>query len=233
MKIQKPLLTIAGWGLLALAAQTSKAITYDLEAGNPGLTGTTGPWGSVTVTLGTDASQSGAWITFQSDNNGTYQYLFGDGSSVGLSVNGSFNYLSGSLTASGQPQVTPGAPSYTVATAGTPIQVDGIGNYNFVLDNFDGFNHAVTTISFFLAGSWSSDTGVLALNNDNSLAEGHIFVADESGNNANYTGYAGTDVNPDGSRFQVPSAADGGTTVMTLGSALTGLAFIGRKFRKH
>lgn len=214
------ILATAGCALL-LAAQTSQAITYNLDAAS--FSGATSPYGSVTVTLGTDGAQNGAWITFQAANNASYQYLFGDGGSVGVNVNGSFSFVASSLSWSGQPQPGVATPSYTPSSGNE----DGLGSFNFTLDNTDGFSHSVEQISFFLSGTWASDGSVLTYDNKGYLAEGHIYVAAANTyTNTSVGGYAGVDSHGD------PRVPDGGATVALLGSALASVGFVTRRFRK-
>lgn len=214
----------AGGCLLGLAAQTSQAITYSVDSGNSGLSGTTSPYGSVMVTLGVDGAQSGAWITFQAANNSSFQYLFGDGGSVGVNVSGSFSFVASSLSWSGQPQSGATAPSYSASSGNE----DGLGNFNFSLDNVDGFSHSVEQISFFLSGTWASDSSVLAYNNKGYLTEAHIFVANATtGTDTGIGGFAGTDSQGD------PQVPDGGSTVMLLGSTLAGFGMLRRRVGKN
>ena len=219
MKAQ--LFMLATGGCL-LAAQTSKAITYNLDAGN--FSCAISPYGSVTVSLGTDGAQNGAWITFQAANNSSFQYLFGDGGSAGVNVNGSFSFVASSLSWSGQPQSGAATPSYSASSGNE----DGLGNFNFALDNMDGFSHSVEKISFFLSGTWASDGSVLAYNNKGFLTEAHIFAADATTEtNTGIGGFAGTDSQGD------PQVPDGGSTVVLLGSVLAGIGILRRRAGKN
>lgn len=209
MKISKLTLAIAGC-LLALAAQTSKAITYSLDLGNSGLGGNAN-YGSVTVTL---VNSTTADITF-SANPG---YQFTDGSSAAVNVN-----------ASGFTESLISDPSFKQFNTGS-IQVDGWGNFNLTLDqNSSGPSDRTSTIMFSVtdtSGTWGSATDVLALNNGSTgyILAAHIYV-----NNGGFTGYASSDQNSSGDQLPVP---DGGTTIMMLGSALAGLGIVGRRIRK-
>jgi hypothetical protein len=99
---------------------------------------------------------------------------------------------------------------------------------NQTVNDFDGFSHAMTTLSFTLtrlSGTWANAGSVLIANLQGALAGAHIFVAQLINGqlvNTNVTGYAAN------GGAQVP---DGGTTVMLLGAALGALG-MARRFLK-
>jgi VPDSG-CTERM motif len=193
---------IAGFGL-----QQAKAFESSLNVGNSGLTeaGFNGPYGTVSITL----SGNIATVTFTSSGN----YLFGDGGSVAINVNGSFSTVAGSLTGSG-----PNAHQPDLSFAGAGHE-DGFGDFNLTINNFDGFEYAANTISFQISGNWASADQVLAFNSSLYDAAAHIFVSDGQGNNTGVTGYAGEGVG---------TVPDGGTTVMLLGMGLGALGMVRR-----
>ncbi len=212
-----PKLALGALCAIALAAQPAKAniITYTLGAANPGISGYTGPYGTVQINL---TSSTSATITFTAlDSSGGQHFLFGDGGSVGLNVNGTFS-VSG-ITAPTGPQQGANAPGPWTVTSGNE---DGFGHFNLSLDNFDGFSSAVRTVSFTLTdllGTWGSASDVLALNSQGLLAAAHIFVANADYSNTGATGYA------------ADSVPDGSSTVALLGGALAGIGVIRRKLR--
>jgi hypothetical protein len=190
--------------LVALFALPASADTFSLGLGNPDISGYPGPYAEVAVNLvGSTAS-----VTFSALDSSPWHYLFGDGGSVALNVNGSF-VVSG-MTWSGQPQLNPSAPSLFVDGAGNE---DGWGTFNLRISNNGGFKEAVKTLSFTLTGgSWSSASDVLTANANGAKAAAHIFVANSDWTNTGVTGFAA-----DGGTNRVP---DGGTTALLLGLAL-------------
>ena len=207
------LIAIAGFGL-----QQANAFTSDLNVGNTAISGFTGPYGTVTITL---VNSTTATVTFTSNTVNGNIYLFGDGGSVALNVNAttfSVSNITGSNAGTG---FTPGP--WTQVAAGNE---DGFGDFNLRISSFDGFTHSSDTISFTLtnvSGTWASDADVLAFNADGFDAAAHIFVTTSPANASNSalaTGFAG-----EGPGTNVP---DGGTTVMLLGVALGALGMARR-----
>jgi hypothetical protein len=207
------LIAIAGFGL-----QQADAFTSQLNVGNPAISGFTGPYGTVTITL---VNSTTATVTFTSNTVAGNIYLFGDGGSVALNVNAttfSVSGISGSNTGTG---FTPGP--YTFAGAGVE---DGFGSFNLTINSFDGFTHSSDTISFTVtntSGTWASAADVLAFNANGYDAAAHIFVTSSPANASNSalaTGFAAENA---------VGAPDGGTTVMLLGAAL-GMLGMARRF---
>ena len=209
------LTAIAGLGL-----QQAKAdlFSFNLSVPNTAISGYPGPYASVTVNRTTTTT---ATITFTSLTNSGNIYLFGDGSSVAVNVNGLFTLGAITYSQAGQTGFNP--PSFTNDGS---HNVDGFGVLNQTIDNFDGFDHAVNSITFSLtktSGNWANAAAVLIANGNGVFAAAHIFVTASPANLANgalATGYAAN-----GGSF-VP---DGGTTVMLLGAALCALG-IARRF---
>ncbi len=187
--------------------------------GNPDLNGYSSPYGTLTVTLNTAGTAATFAFTAATGTgpSGAVQYLFGDGGSVGLNVNGAFSW-DGTFTGVNQPQSGAQFPSFT-QTSGNE---DGFGSFNFSLDNFDGYHYAFQSLTLTLTGSWANVNSVLIGNNLGFFAAGHIFVTtDNYQTNTGVTGYAANG-------GQVP---DGGTTVMLLGAALGALGMARRFLR--
>ncbi len=211
--------------IACLGLQQAKAATYTLSQGNTALTGAgfTGPYGTVSVIL--NAGGTTATITFtaltQVIGGTTYQYMFGDGSSVAVNANGAATVSGISGTCIGCVGITPGP--YTDGGSGN---VDGFGVMSNTINSFDGFTSAATVVTFTLtktSGTWASDTSVLTANSQLASVAAHIFVTTSppnSSSSANVTGFAanGGSIVP-----------DGGTTVMLLGAALGALG-IARRF---
>ena len=212
--------------LAALSAQSTKATTYTLGYGNTGINGVAGPYATVTVNL-TDSTHAN--ILFSALDSGAYHFLFGDGGSVGLNVNGTYSVSA--LTGTGQLQ-SPNSP-FTPTLTGNQNE-DGWGKFNLNVDNFDGFQYAVRTVSFTLtdtSGSWTDSAHVLAANAAGYVAAAHIFIANgPTYSNTGLTGYAAN--SGTGGSGEPQPTPDGGVTISLLGSAMMGLALLRRKLAK-
>jgi hypothetical protein len=215
------LIAVACLGLQQVKADTT---SFNLSAGNPAISGYTGPYASVLVNLTTSNT---ATITFTSLTNSVNIYLMGNGASMALNVNAT-TFTAGGVTFSQAGQTGFSLPVFTVNNfAGQ--NVDGFGSFNLTVDNVDGFAHAVNSISITLtniSGTWANAAAVLFANAQGALAASHIFVTLDpavQSNGALATGYAanGGSVN----------APDGGTTVMLLGVALGALGMARRFLR--
>jgi hypothetical protein len=152
-----------------------------------------------------------ASITFTAANTASYQYLFGDGGSVAVNVNGAFTL--GAITGTQLPGFGP--TTYSNGGAGNE---DGFGSFNLSINSNGGYTTASNSITFTLtktSGTWSSAANVLTANANGALVGAHIFVAAFPANvkqGALATGFAAN-----GGAVNTP---DGGTTVMLLGAAL-------------
>jgi hypothetical protein len=209
------LIAIAGLGLQQAKADS---FSFNLSAGNPAISGFTGPYAMVTVNR-TDSTH--ATITFTSLTNSGNIYLMGDGSSVAVNVNAT-SWTLGTITGSNSGVgFTPGP--YSNSGSGN---VDGWGVLNQTITSFDGFTHSSSTISFTLtntSGTWATVNQVLTANGNGVFAAAHIFVTLNPANSKNgaiVTGFAAN-----GGGQQVP---DGGATVMLLGAALGALGIARR-----
>jgi len=202
--------------MLGFGVQPAGANLLTLGLPNSGISGYTGPYATVNISL-TDSTH--AAITFTAlDSAGGQHFLMGDGGSVGLNVNGTVT--ASSITAPQGPQFSSSAPILSLGGAGNE---DGFGSFNFTLNNFDGFGYAFRTVSFTLtntSGTWANDLAVLTANESGYLAAAHIFVANADYTNTNDTGYA--------TNSSVP---DGGTTASLLGLALAVGGFLSRRMK--
>ena len=205
------LMAIAGFGL-----QQADAFTSQLNVGNTAISGFTGPYGTVTITL---VNSTTATVTFTSNTVAGNIYLFGDGSSVALNVNATTFSATGITGTNAGTGFTPGP--FSVGSGNE----DGFGSFNLRISSFDGFTHSSDTITFTLtntSGTWASAADVLIANADGFDAAAHIFVTTSPANASNSalaTGFAAE------SAGGVP---DGGTTVMLLGTALGALGMARR-----
>jgi PEP-CTERM motif-containing protein len=161
-------------GALRVSADVT---TITIDTPNPGLSagGTnTGPYAQVTIDL---TSPTTANVEFDSLSNVMNIYLMGATSAADLNVNAtsfSVGPVSEANTQTGF-TLTPAASTNLFPMS----SVDGFGNFNLTVDNFDGFTHSATEISFTLkdnSGTWSSASNVLTPNAENNLAAVHAFV---------------------------------------------------------
>lgn len=173
----------AAWAIAASSAQAG--IIYYLDQPNSDLTGFTGPYGTVEITL---IDSTHADILFQSNTVG---YLFGAQGAVAINVNAnsfSMSNLTGDLA------FTNGSLS-----AGNPGNEDGFGSFNQTINADGGYANAYTSVSFQIinndsGGSWSSANDVLALNKTGFAVAAHIFVS--GGSASGTSGYAADGAQP-------------------------------------
>jgi VPDSG-CTERM motif len=211
------LLTIVVFGL-----QQAKAdfISF-LGSPNDALSGLSGPFGKVVVHL---VDSDTATVTFTSLTKNGNIYLFGDGSTAAVNVNATSFSITGVSGSNAGTGFTPGP--YTVQNPPGTSNISEFGDFNGVIDSFDGYTHSSDTVSFTLnnlSDTWSGANDVLAANADGFDAVAHIFVTSSPANakgSASVTGFAG--------ETGGPSTPDGGATAMLLGLGLSGLGFVRR-----
>jgi hypothetical protein len=204
------MIAVAGLGLHQAKADV---FTSSLNQGNTGISGFTGPFGTVTVTLIDPTHASITWTNNTVNGN---TYLFGDGGAVAANISSSF--LVTSITGTGPNS----APILSQQAAGNE---DGFGTMNLKITDFDGFSFAASSVTVALtntSGTWASAADVLAFNAQGFDAGAHIFVTTNGGTtNTSITGFAGEGTG-------TPGVPDGGTTVMLLGAALGALGMARR-----
>jgi hypothetical protein len=217
--------------LLTLATPRASAdpITFDLTVPNDKISGYSGPYATVTVTLNSSAS---ATITVTAYPG----FVMGAHDTVGLNISG---------TASVDVQLPPGQ----LSGFGSPLpmaygsgNVDGFGQFNYTLTDFDGYGHGVTTVTFALTAThgttWADASDILTPNEGGSEVVAHIFVCsatpcvppskgyenEEMGGGAGYARATGFAANGE----QVPEPV----SIALFGSGLIGLAGLVRRRRK-
>ena len=158
--------------LVAASSARADTISYPLALGNPAISGYVGPYVDVLVdrTSGTTAD-----ITFTSLSNGSQTFLIGDGGTAAVNVNASSWLLSSILGTNAGTGFSPGPFSN-----GGSGNEDGFGSFNQNIDDFDGYTHSTSSVSFTLtnlSGSWASAADVLAPNASGNVAAAHVFVA--------------------------------------------------------
>jgi protein with PEP-CTERM/exosortase system signal len=163
-------------------------------------------------------------------------YLMGGAQCADLNVNGTFTVSDLMKSNSGTGFLsTHTKAGKTVAdlSVGTPGNVSQFGDFDLTIDNFGGFTHSASTISFDLTATggttWATAKSVLFFNADDYDAAGHVFPSAfpaVASNNlyGSLTGFAG--------EFIGASTPDSGTTAALLGLAMIGLAAFRAKFRK-
>jgi hypothetical protein len=174
--------SIAAVVLFLLAGGAPRAladmVTYDITAPNTALSGYPSPYATVTITV----TGGVATVKFMSDTTSGYTYLMGDSSSVDLNLSQS------GITASGFSWT--GGNNKTAFTSAGAGQVDGFGNFNLTINDFDGFTSAVTEVMFTLSGTWGSAADVLAANGNGAFAAIHAYASGNGCTGACVTGYA-------------------------------------------
>ena len=192
---------------LSFGARCASAdFVFDLDNPNSAISPYTGPFGKVDVHL---VNSTTATVTLDSLTNGGNIYLFGSQNTLALNVNSNTFTVSGIAGSNSGTGFTQNQPSDFTANLGLQT-VGGHGKFNLAIDTFDGFGHSMNHLTLTLtdvSGTWASANDVLQLNDNGSLAAGHVFVTSSSAdfsNGALATGFAG---GPAVSTAPAPSSA--------------------------
>ena len=203
--------------LLAFATLPAGAHLFTLSNPNTALSTYTGPYGYVDISL--DGLGSTATITFTA----TSGFLFGDGGTVAVNVNGGL----GAIVAPTAANIVTDAAFKEFSTGNG--NEDGFGSFTLSINDDDGYTKALGSVVFTLTkatGTWSSINDVLAPNEGESSVAAHIFVEGDGG--ALLTGFAA-----DGNQLPPQSIPDGGSTIALLGFAFLGIGALRKKISRN
>jgi len=201
------------------SASADTIYTIDNNGGG-GLSCCTGPYATVDVHL---VNSTTATVTFDALVNGGYQYLLAGTSAVDVNVNATSWTISG---LSGTQALSGFLSTNADLTSGGSGNVSSFGVFNQTVNNFDGFQHSWTSVSFTLtntSGAWVDSGSVLTNNGSGFAVAMHGFACATPctiDTGAFTTGFATT-----GGAVNTPEPG----SVLLLGSGLSAFGLWGRR----
>lgn len=171
------------FGLLVAGVAKADSITYNIGVGNTALSGYPSPYGTLNISVtGGDAT-----FTLTGLTQSSYVYLFGGHGALGLNLSNTNVTLANMSWTGGNTSTAFKAGSGTLS---------GFGSFNYVLTDSNGFNSAVSSLTFTLDDSFTNPASVLTPNSSGYLAAGHVFVSGDDCTGACTTGYAANSNTP-------------------------------------
>jgi len=233
------LASAAALGTLALTGPSAHAdfmaSAFDLNFANPDLaTQGSGPYASIQITgIGSGTTASDTFQEFHVTATGLNSFVFGDHSIVGLNLSTSAG--AGTLCQTNGGLCTTGAPSITLSQ--TSGQVDGFGNFDFVLDDGSGFSSPHSSFSFdFTTATAVTEASLLTGTSTGATAVAHMALS----TNTACTGFAGNAASNDTSTagssctaVPAPIIGHGIFVLLSIGGVLLGGKFLEDLKKRH
>jgi hypothetical protein len=216
MRIRLVVLAVAvltlGASIASAGSIPASSATSTLSTGNTAISGTPGPYGTMTIDLAAGGTM--ATITFAADPG--FQLV--DTNIADVNVNAT-KWTIGGFTATQLPGFT--AATFSDTGSGN---VDGFGKFNQTVKATGSFASASNTLSFLLtdtSGAWASAVNVLAPNGSGNYDAAHIAVCDSSipctqSGGATNTGFAAESTLTSTTPPPIPEP----TSLLLLGSAV-------------
>jgi hypothetical protein len=160
------LLAVIALLFVGVTGASADIVTESLNVGNSALSGTPGPYGTVTIDL---TNSTTATITFDALGG----FMFGAAQAVDFNVNAT-SWADSIFSIATLTGFTAGPLS-----DGGSNTVDGFGTMNQTFDNFDGYGHSLSEVVITLTntgGTWADAASVLIANASGNNVGAHIFV---------------------------------------------------------